>query len=294
MTHELYLGNRAYSSWSLRAWLIFDRFGIGHRLHFADFARDEDVAAQIGHPPARTVPTLVTDDGAVIHDSLALAEELATRHPQMRIWPGDPRARATARTLAGEMHSGFAALRSDCPMNLRQAYAGVEPAGAVRDDLARIDAIWTHAFDTFGGDWLCGDWSAADAFFAPVAARIAGYGLRVSDGAAGYVSRHLADPGFRRWRAMALVEGPELPRYAKPCETAPWPGPAPAFTAPAGGPAANDACPFTGGAPAHVLSLDERTLGFATNFDRDKVMADPLVWPEVTVLLDALPPVNLS
>lgn len=281
MTHTLLIGDYAYSSWSLRAWLLFDRFGIPVRSTMIDFDAG-DVAGQIAqHAPARTVPTLLLPEGVAVSDSLAIAEELATRHPEAGIWPTDPAARATARTLAAEMHAGFAALRGACPMNLRAAYLGFQPDAAVLGDLRRIEEIWAHAFDRFGGPWLCGDYSAADAFFAPVAARIAGYGLPVGDRAAGYVAAHLADPAFRRWRAMGLVRGATLARYARDHARTDWPGPTalPARAVQDGTPE-NAACPYSGKAPTHLLELDGRIFGFCNAFCRDKTMADPEAWPD--------------
>ncbi len=227
MAYELVLGDRAYSSWSLRAWLLFERYGIPADVRFVRLGNGRVAEQLAAHPPARSVPTLVADDGAVICDSLAIAEELATRHPDAGIWPDSPRARAMSRSLAAEMHSGFAALREGCPMNLRCAYRDYAPPEDVLNDLARIESIWAHALDASGGPWLCGGYSVADAFFAPVAARIAGYGLPVGPGSRAYVEAHLADPAFRRWRAMGLVDGPDLPRFARDLARCPWPGPVP-------------------------------------------------------------------
>ena len=226
MQPTLLIGDRSYSSWSLRAWLLFERFGLPVTCRWVDFAGG-DVAGQLADvAPARTVPALHMDDGALLWDSLAIAEELAQRHPEAGLWPADPSARAMARSLAAEMHSGFTALREHCPMNLRTAYADCAPPPAVLADLARIETLWAHARTAHGADgpWLCGAYSVADAFFAPVAARIAGYSLPVGDTAAAYVAAHLADPAFRRWRAAGLAEGETLPWYARDWPTKPWPG----------------------------------------------------------------------
>lgn len=282
MTYTLILGDRTYSSWSLRAWLVFEKFGLPYRLDTVSFGESgEGWAAIDAHPPAKTVPTLITPEGAVIDDSLALAEELATRHPAAGLWPDDPFARATARTLAAEMHSSFAALREDCPMNLRVAYHGYQPSQAVLDDVARIDRIWIHAMDRIGGDWLCGDYSVADAFYAPIAARIATYGLQVSDRAGDYVQKHLHDPAFRRWRAMAHAKGEVLPWYKRDFDLADWPGPQPLpAVAEDGTECENDVCPYSGLPVTHVLNLDNRRFGFCNAFCRDKTVADPEAWPK--------------
>ena len=282
----LILGDRAYSSWSLRGWLLFHRWGIPCDSRLVDFTRD--VADQLtAFAPARTVPTAVFDDGAVVSDSLAIAEELASRHPEADIWPACSKARAIARTLAAEMHSGFTALRTDCPMNLRCAYTSFVPSDAVRADLARIETLWSHARTTTAPDglWLCGAYSAADAFFAPVAARIAGYGLPVGVDAAAHVAAHLADPAFRRWRAMSLVGGPDLPWYARDHAQGAWPGPVPLpATAAETGPSVNDTCPYSGDPVTHFLTLNGETYGFCNAFCRDKTLADPEAWPAFMAL----------
>ncbi|MGR3546104.1 MAG: glutathione S-transferase [Roseovarius sp.] len=290
MTYDLILGDYAYSSWSLRGWLLLARFGLPYRVRLLDFDAEASVAQQLADlAPARTVPVLVTPEGVAVSDSLAMAEELASRHPEAGIWPTDPRARATARTLAAEMHSGFGALRGDCPMNLRTAYAGVTPAQAVLNDLARIETLWQHARATCtpNGPWLCGDYSAADAFFAPVAARIAGYGLPVSEAARAYVAAHLNDSAFRRWRAMGLVRGATLARYAKPYATAPWPGPVPrpARAVSAGTPE-NAACPYSDDPVTDLMESEGRIFGFCNPFCRDKTVADPDAWPAFVALRD--------
>jgi len=287
MTHTLYIGDPAYSSWSLRGWLLFERFGVKRETVWVDF-HAASVAEQLAEiAPARTVPAVVTDDGAVIGESLAIAEELASRFPSAGIWPDDPKARATARALAAEMHAGFTALRADCPMALRVAYEGFEPSEEVMADLARLEVIWDHARQACGGDgpWLCGPYSAADAFFAPVAARIATYGLPVSEAATEYVAAHLADPAFRRWRAMGFAKGDALPWYAKDLPTRDWPGPTVLEAeAVAEGPAENATCPYSGKPVTHFMQAGGRTWGFCNAFSRDKTVPDPLAWPKFAAL----------
>ena len=280
MTYTLIIGDRAYSSWSLRGWLLFEKFNISHTLKHVTFAEVEDGwAALKPFAPAKTVPTMVTEDNAIVDDSLAMAEELASRHPDAGIWPNDPKARANARTLAAEIHSGFFALRNECPMNLRAAYADFPVSEAVQKDLERLNLIWTHALDTFGGPWLCGEYSAADVFYAPVAARIAGYGLPVSERAQAYVDLHLKDLEFRRWRAMGLVKGADLPWYAKPFTQKDWPGPNPLQAhATDSGPSENENCPYSGLPVTHFMELDGRVFGFCNEFCRNKTVPDPEAW----------------
>ncbi|KMK68613.1 glutathione S-transferase [Puniceibacterium sp. IMCC21224] len=288
MTYHLYLGDYSYSSWSLRGWLSFRRFGIPVDIHLVDFNAGSVAEQMAAIRPARTVPTLITPEGSVIWDSLAMAEELATRHPEAGLWPTDPAARACARSLAAEMHSGFGALRSACPMNLRLAYTGVDVADAVLADIQRIEELWTYAREGFGtaGPWLCGAYSVADVAFAPMAMRLAGYDLPMSDTARDYVQAHLTDPALRRWRAMGLVRGDDLARYAQPYARVPWPGPTPLpASATEHGTPENDTCPYSGDPVTHFLAIQGRIFGFCNAFCRDKTIADPEAWPAFMALL---------
>lgn len=223
--YDLVIGDRSYSSWSLRGWLLFDAFGIPVKTHLARLYSDELPNMLRDYFPAKTAPTMRTPDGVVIPESLAIAEELATRHPEAGHWPSDPRARATARVLASEMHAGFSALRNHCPMNLRVSYVDCAPPQAVMDDLVRLEKIWGWARAVTGSQtpWLCGAYSAADAFFAPVAARVAGYNLPMGADAQAYVAAHLSHPSFRKWRALGLVDGADQPFYRRDYPTRPWP-----------------------------------------------------------------------
>jgi glutathione S-transferase len=229
-----------------------------------------------------------TAEGTVVAESLAIAEELASRHPEAGLWPKDPAARAVARMLAAEMHAGFTALRSHCPMNLRISYTGCDPTDAVLADLARLETIWSWARRKTGaqGPWLCGAYSAADAFFAPVAGRIAGYNLPVGAEAAACVAAHLAHPSFRRWRAMGFADGADQEVYRRDYPRRPWPGPAPlAAQAVDTGPSVNATCPYSGKDVTHFLETGGRVFGFCNAFCRDKTVADPEAWPKFMALL---------
>lgn len=287
MTYDLVIGDRAYSSWSLRGWLFFDAFGLPVKLHTARLYTGELPTLLKQFHPGKTAPTMRTPDGVVVPETIAIAEELASRHPQAGIWPADPKARAVARVLAAEMHAGFTALRNHCPMNLRVSYEGCEPPQAVLDDLKRLEVIWDWARAETGAKvWLAGDYSAADAFFAPVATRIATYNLPVSERAMDYVQAHLAHPSFRRWRAMGLVDGADQEFYRRPYPRRPWPGPVPmAARAVEGVAAENAVCPYSGKAVTHVLELNGRRFGFCNAFCRDKTVADPEAWAEFMALL---------
>jgi len=291
MTYDLAIGDRSYSSWSLRGWLLFDRFAIPARVHTGILYSDDLQRLLSTFAPARQVPAIRTPDGEVIGETVAIAETLAERHPDAGHWPTDPAARAMARYLVAEMHAGFHHLRNDCPMNLLKSYHDSAPGPMVLADLDRLSLIWARARDRFGagGPWLFGRYSAADAFFAPVAARIAGYNLPVPPDAAAYVAAHLACPSFRRWRAMGRAENLEQPSYRMPHAERPWPGPAPRLAVLADGTAENAACPYSGKPVTHALRMDGRTWGFCNAFCRDKTMHDPEVWPKFMRMVNSHP-----
>lgn len=238
MTFTLAIVDPAYSSWSLRGWLLFRRFGLEVGTQTAHLRTPELAPLLAGFAPARTVPALRIDGGrapVTVWDSLAIAETLAERYPDIAFWPTDPVARGLARSLAAEMHAGFRALREACPMNLRRAVTGFTASEPVLADLARLETLWAAAMATNADDradaarrgpWLFGDYSAADAFFAPVAARIATYDLPVGAAAAAYVAAHLADPAFLEWRALGLADPVIQPQYEMDLPERPWPGPA--------------------------------------------------------------------
>ncbi|TNC51899.1 glutathione S-transferase [Rubellimicrobium rubrum] len=289
MTYDLAIGDRAYSSWSLRGWLLFDAFGIPVRTHVARLYSAELPDLLRAFAPARTVPAVRLDDGTVIQESLAIAEELASRHPEAGLWPADQRRRAVARSLAAEMHAGFRHLRGECPMNLRVAYREWTVTPDLQADLDRLEEIWAWARRMAGqdGPWLCGTYSVADAFFAPVASRIATYGLPVSPEAWAYVEAHLAHPSFRRWRAMALVDGPDQPIYARDQPLRPWPGPEPlSARALESGTPENETCLYSGKPVTHLMEAEGRVFGFCNAFCRDKTVADPLAWPAFVTAWD--------
>lgn len=287
MTYELCIADRGYSSWSLRGWLLLAAFGIEARItttRLYEPGFSETLAAWF---PARTVPAVRFPEGVVVAESLAIAEELASRHPEAGLWPHDPASRAIARALAAEMHAGFTALRSHCPMNLRLSYTGCEPPQAVLDDLARIETLWDWARQQTeaSGPWLCGGYSVADVFFAPVATRIATYALPVSPRAMAYVEAHLAHPAFRRWRAMGLVDGADQSFYDRPYPRRPWPGPAPIPAEACEGPGVNATCPYSGRPVTHFARIEGQVIGFCNAFCRDKTVADPEAWPAAMSLL---------
>lgn len=284
MTYDLYIGNRLYFSWSLAAHMMFHKFGLEGQIKTTVFrpASEDGVRALMTDlAPARTLPTVVTADGATLNDTLAIAEELASRHPDIQMWPTDATARATARALAAEMHSSFGGLRGDWPMNLAQAYSPQTPSPAIAAELDRLETLWSHARKITGSSspWLCGDFSLVDAIFAPMAARLAIYGFDTAPTTRAYVATHLADPAFRRWRAMGLANEGRIDSCHRDFAVAPWPGPAPLKAQLADGPSENATCPYSGDPVTHFLQLDSRVFGFCNAFCRDKTLNDPEAWP---------------
>jgi glutathione S-transferase len=176
-------------------------------------------------------------------------------------------------------------------MNLRVSYTDWHITENLAGDLERLETIWAWARDRASdGPWLTGAYSAADAFFAPVATRIATYALPVSPAAQAYVQAHLAHPSFRRWRAMSLVDGADQEFYWRDQSRRPWPGPAPLpARAVAEGTPENPLCPYSGRPATHLLEAEGRIFGFCNAFCRDKTAADPLAWPEFAALRNRQP-----
>jgi glutathione S-transferase len=211
---RLVIGNKNYSSWSMRAGVLMHELGIAfeeHKLRL-DFAEGSPFRAALARfTPAGRVPVLVLDDGLAVWDTLAITETLHERFPDRGVWPADAAARARARSLCAEMHAGFAALREHCPMNIE---AALPDAGArvwaeqpgVRRDVQRLEQAWGDALAASGGPMLFGAFSAADAFFAPVCMRLVTYALPVSDTTRAYVERLTARPGVASWIADARAE----------------------------------------------------------------------------------------
>lgn len=209
---QLVIGNKNYSSWSMRPWVLMSQLGIAFdevKLRFDEDEPSPFKAAAARYSPAARVPVLI-DDGFAVWDTLAIVEYLHEKFPAAGIWPQLARPRARARSLCAEMHAGFAALRSHCPMNVEAALpaAGARvwaEQAAVRRDVARIEQMWAEQLRD-GGPFLCGEFGAADAFYAPVCMRFRSYALPLSDAAAAYVERVAAAPGVRRWIDDALAE----------------------------------------------------------------------------------------
>lgn len=204
---ELVIGTRKWSTWSLRPWLVLKRSGLPFTETLVELRQENHRSeAEIRvHSPSGLAPVLKAD-GLVIWDSLAISEYLAEMAPGL--WPADVAARALARAAAAEMHAGFASLRGECPMDLTAEPKVTELSPATHKDIRRITALWNDLLGRFGGPYLAGDWSIADAFFTPVATRFRTYGVKLSDfgdaGPAGeYCQRLLQTPEFLAWEAAA-------------------------------------------------------------------------------------------
>ena len=226
MTYELALGDYIYSSWSLRGWLLFEKFNLPVKTHWARMKSNEFHKMLEDFKPSRLVPAMKFD-GIVAQDTLAMAETLAERHPEANMWPTDPAARAMARNLVAEMHSSFVNLRTDCTMNLRRHYPTFAPSDAVLKDTARIEELWSVARETYGanGPWLFGNYTIADAFYAPVTTRFATFNLPRNKISNAYINAHLSDPAFRRWRAMGFAQNYIQPGYDNDLPEGDWTGP---------------------------------------------------------------------
>lgn len=209
---KLIIGDKRWSTWSMRPWLALKRAGAEFEEVHVPLRQQEATAAAIAAAgsPSGQIPVLIDGD-LVVHDSLAICEYLAERFPDAQLWPADPARRALARAAAAEMHAGFMPVRRDLSMDIGQRHEveiGDETAAAI----ARIVSRWRSMIGRFGGPFLAGDWSLADAFFTPVATRFVTYGIDLGsygddDGvAAAYRDLLLAQPDYLEWECGALAE----------------------------------------------------------------------------------------
>lgn len=209
---ELIIGSKAWSSWSMRPWLVLKRSGAEFTETLIPLRRQSSIEAIAAISPSGLVPVLKDGDLA-IWDSLAISEYVADRFPQAKLWPDDPAARALARSAAAEMHSGFASLRGECPMELAKTPHEAELSEATHENIRRIVQLVADLRGRFrsAGEFLVGSWSIADAFYTPVATRFRTYGVRLSDfgdrgEAAAYMETLLAQPEFKVWEQDALKD----------------------------------------------------------------------------------------
>lgn len=207
MKPRLIIGNRNYSSWSLRAWLLLREAGIEFDEH--RIVLDTPTSAQeiVAFSAAGRVPVLLLGD-TTVWDSLAISETIAERWPEKNLWPADAGERAHARAICAEMHSGFVALRNGMPMNCRAMGRKVPLPDTLGADIDRIIAIWTDCHRRYGnrGGWLFADFSIADAMFAPVVLRLRTYGINLPESAGFYPKRLLESPAMQEWLAAAESE----------------------------------------------------------------------------------------
>ena len=210
--YTLIIGNKNYSSWSLRPWIALRATGIAFTEQKLGFFTEEFSRRVSAVSPAGLVPVLLDGDFAV-WDSLAICEYLAERHPEARLWPQDPKARARARSLAAQMHSGFGAMRQALPMNVEARLPGIDLPEAARQDISRLQAIWHDTCAEFGqgGAFLFGEFSIADAFFAPVVSRFNTYGIAAAGPVRDYMDAVLALPAMQEWTRDALAEATFVP-----------------------------------------------------------------------------------
>jgi glutathione S-transferase len=210
----LILANKAYSSWSLRPWLLLAQLKIPFEEVVIAMDQPETRANMLKYAPTGKCPSL--RDGAItVWESLAIIEYIAEAFPEKNVWPDDKAARAHARALSSEMHAGFSALRQACPTNFRRPVRAIALSDEVRADVARIEAAWAHARTTFGkgGDFLLGRFSAADAMFAPVVNRFHIYDVPVSPHTRDYMNAIMDLPMWKAWIAAAHAEPWTIERY---------------------------------------------------------------------------------
>lgn len=205
---ELVIGTKAWSTWSLRPWLVLKRAGVPFEEIEVALRQGETTSAEIGRiSPTKLAPAL-KDGDLVVWDSLAICEYLAEKFPEAKLWPEDAALRALGRSISAEMHSGFQSLRGECPMALDEEPRKLDVSEATQKDVRKIVERWSQLLKRSGGPFLLGEWSIADAFFTPVATRFRTYQIHLSDygdtGAAGaYAERLLETPEFLEWERAA-------------------------------------------------------------------------------------------
>lgn len=208
MSLRLVIGNKNYSSWSMRPWLALRANDIAFEEVFIPlYTGEADKARIIGFSRSGKVPILIDGD-VTVWDSLAIIEYLAERFPAIRLWPEDRAGRAHARSIAAEMHSGFAALRHECGMNLHRPVSAIGLSADARADIARVKQIWTECRARYGksGPFLFGAFSGADAMFAPVVHRFRTYAIEVEPAVQDYMDNMMSLPAFQEWTKAGLAE----------------------------------------------------------------------------------------
>jgi glutathione S-transferase len=214
MALVLTLGNKVYSSWSMRGWLALELCGVPYEEVVVPLDQPSTREAIAKRSPSGRVPVL-EHDGVRIWDSLAIVEYLAEAFPEAKLWPTDRAARAVARSACAEMHAGFATMREKLPMHLKRSSVPVARSPELAADVARVQQIWRDCRERFGegGPFLFGERTAVDCFFAPVTTRFRSYAVGVDDAARAYMQVIEEWPPFVKWKNAALVENLLMPRY---------------------------------------------------------------------------------
>jgi glutathione S-transferase len=208
MALTLVIGNKNYSSWSMRPWLALKAGGIAFdEVLIPLYTGEADKKRILGFTHSGKVPVLIDGD-VTVWDSLAIIEYAAERFPQARLWPEDRASRAHARSISAEMHSGFMALRSECGMNLHRPVGAIDLSADAHADIARIQQIWTECHQRYGtsGPFLFGAFGGADAMFAPVVHRFLTYAIEVKPELRGYIDAMISLPAFAEWTGAGLAE----------------------------------------------------------------------------------------
>lgn len=211
---KLVIGNKNYSSWSMRAWVLMRHYAIEFEEVQIPLRQTDSLDRKLAYSPAGKVPILL--DGELrIWDSLAIVEYLVERYPEKKLWPADREARAAARSVSAEMHSGFASLRTRMPLNCRACVPAADRGADVRDDIERICELWRECRSRYGaaGRFLFGDFTATDAMFAPVASRFQTYGIELDSTEAKYAKAILATPAVGDWIEGALREPWKIAKF---------------------------------------------------------------------------------
>lgn len=216
MNPQLYIGNKNYSTWSLRSWFLMREAGIEFDEHRILLDVETTAAEIAAVSPGGMVPVLKLDD-VTVWDTMAIAETVAERWPEKQLWPADPDVRAFARSISAEMHSGFSMLRECMPMNCRAMGRKVPLPDILTDDIDRIIAIWSECHKKYSGDsgWLFGEFSIADATYAPVVLRFRTYGINLPESAGYYPHRVLESEAMQDWLAAAECEVEVIDREEK-------------------------------------------------------------------------------
>ncbi len=210
---KLVIGNKNYSSWSMRPWVVMRAFGIPFQEVRIPLAQPDTSARIAQYSSAGRVPVLIAGDHHV-WDSLAICEYLAEQFPDLHLWPQDTAARAAARSICAEMHSGFSGLRSGMPMNIRASLPGRGRTPDAQADIGRICEIWESCLSDFGHhDFLFGDFSIADAYFAPVVMRFRTYDVFLAPALQAYMQRVLQHPAVVQWMGEAQTEQEVIPKF---------------------------------------------------------------------------------